>query len=71
MRQLSAIIGSTFDDTSNFSSLMLLIDAESHEGHMTMKTGGVLCERLIAICSGWIPHFDMAGEKRNLNIDEI
>lgn len=34
MRWLSAMTGFVFSDTGNFSSLMLLINAESHEGHM-------------------------------------
>lgn len=34
MRWLSAMTGFVFGDTGNFSSLMLLINAESHEGHM-------------------------------------
>lgn len=38
---LPAIIGSRFDDSGNFSSLMLLIYIGSHTGH-TMKTGNVL-----------------------------
>lgn len=48
MRHLSAIIGSGFDDSDNFSSLMLLIYVRSHEGHMT-KTGKVLYEKLIVL----------------------
>lgn len=31
---VSAMTGLVFGDTGNFSSLMLLINAESHEGHM-------------------------------------
>lgn len=31
-----------FDDTGNFSSLMLLINAEPHEGRMMEKIGNVL-----------------------------
>lgn len=40
MRQLPGIIGSGFDDSGTFSSLMLLIYVGSHAGH-TMKTGNV------------------------------
>lgn len=42
---------------------MLLINAECHEGHMMKNTGNVLYEKLIIIWSGWIPHFDVAGEE--------
>lgn len=47
MRQLPAIIGSGFDDSGNFSSLMILIYVKSHAGH-PMKSGKVLYEKLIA-----------------------